>query len=308
MKRSVIPLVVTLLATPALAHDYWLAPAAHVVASDRDVGVSLLVGEKLVSEEDRQFETTRTPRIDLVHGTQTADLRPDAIEGAMPFLTIPLKGAGGHLLVVDRVPANVELPAAKFEKYIRDEGHKGILEERAKRGESAMPGRERYRRNLKALFQVRSERDSTFGTDTGQTIELVPEQDPTFAAPGETVTFRLTFRDKPLANHQLVALSRGGGTVAVVRSASYTTDADGRVKIAIDRRGDWLVRGVHMIRCETECDDVEWDSFWVAYTFGNPMIAAAPRGVPMIAVIGAAAGAMILLAGFLLWRRSRTRR
>jgi uncharacterized GH25 family protein len=309
MKRFLVPLVLTLMATPALAHDYWLAPVTHVVPSDGEVGVSLLVGEKLVSEEDRQFETTRTPRIDLVHGTQTIDLRPTAIEGAMPFLTIPLNGVGGHLLVVDRVPANVELEAARFEKYIHEEGHKGIIEERAKRGESAMPGRERYRRNLKALFQVGAAGDQTFGTDTGQTIELIPEQHPTFAAPGDTVTFRLTFRDKPLANHPLVALSKGTGTVAVVHSTDYTTDADGRVKIKIDRHASWLIRGVQMIRCETECDEVEWDSFWVAYSFANPPIAAAPSGVPMIAVIGAAAGTLIFgLLGFVLWRRSRSRR
>ncbi|MBA3451498.1 MAG: DUF4198 domain-containing protein [Deltaproteobacteria bacterium] len=295
MRGLLIPLVVTLLATPALAHDYWLAPVTHVVPSDREVGVSLLVGEKLVSEEDRQFETDRTPRIDLVHGTKITDHRPVAIEGAMPFLTVSLRGAGGHLLVVDRVPANVELDAARFETYIKEEGHRGIIEERAKRGESTSPGRERYRRNLKALFQVGAAHDQTFAHDAGQTIELIPEQHPTFAAPGESVTFRLTFRDKPLANHHLVALSKGTGAVAVVHSTEYTTDADGRVKIAIDRRGNWLIRGAHMIRCEAECDAVEWDSFWVAYTFANPVIAAAPGGVPMFAIVGAAAGALVLL-------------
>lgn len=308
VRRSVIPLVVALLATPALAHDYWLSPVTHFLTADGDVGVSLLVGDKLVVEEDRPFEAERTPRIDLVQGTQTLDLRADAIQRAVPFLTIPLHGAGGHLLVVDRVPATVELDAAKFETYIRNEGHKGILEERAKRGESAKPGRERYQRNIKALFQVGTERDATFSTDTGQTIELIPEQHPTFAAPGETVTFRLTFRDKPLADHQIVALSRSGGTVKVVHSAAYTTDADGRVTIAIDRRGDWLIRGVHMIRCEQDCDDVEWDSHWVAYTFGNPEIAVTPRGVPMIAVIGAAAGALILVVLGLVLRRTSSRR
>ncbi len=307
--RFVVPLVMTLLAAPALAHDYWLAPVTHFVPGDGDVGVSLLVGDKLVVEEDRPFEGERTPRIDLLHGTHTIDLRPDAMERALPFLTIPLHGPGGHLLVVDRVPATVELDAAKFEKYIVNEGHRGILEERAKRGESALPGRERYRRNIKALFQVGAARDQTFGIDTGQGIELIPEQNPTFATPGETVTFRLTFHDKPLANHQVVALSKSTGAVAVVHSTEYTTDAEGRVKIAIDRYGDWLIRGVHMIRCETECDAVEWDSFWVAYTFGNPVTAAVPSGVPMIAVIGAAAGTLIFgLLGFVLWRRTRIRR
>jgi len=309
MRRFVVPLVLALLAPPAMAHDYWLAPVTHVLPSDGDVGVSLLVGDRLVVEEDRPFEGERTPRIDLLHGPRTIDLRSDALERAVPFLTVPLHGIGGHLLVVDRMPATVELEAAKFATYLLNEGHKGIIEDRAKRGESALPGRERYRRNIKALFQVGAAHDTTFGIDTGQTIELIPEQHPTFAAPGDTITFRLTFRDKPLANHQVVALSKGSGTVAVVHSTEYTTDADGRVTIAVERRGAWLIRGVHMVRCETDCDAVEWDSFWVAYTFANPVIAAAPSGVPMIAVIGAAAGAMILaLLAIVVWRRSRSRR
>ncbi len=305
-----ILLVVAALASPAIGHDYWLATPTLVVPSDQDVGVHLLVGEHLVSEEDRQLETQRTPRIDLFHGTEKTDLVPTAVEGAMPAFNFSLKGGGGHLLVVDRVPAMVELEAARFEKYIQAEGHKGIIEERAKRGESAKPGRERYRRNLKALFQVGTARDGTFGIDAGQTIELVPEQHPVFAAPGDTVTFRLTFRDQPLANHHVVALSKGTGAVAVVHSADYTTDADGRVKVAIDRRGEWLVRGVNMIRCETECDANEWDSYWFAYSFANPETAKSPGGIPMIAVIGGAAGAVILagVALLMLRRRSRTSR
>jgi len=306
----VILLVVSVLATPARAHDYWLAPVAYVVPSDREVGVSLLVGEHLVSEEDRPLEKQRTPRIDRFHGADRVDLFPAAIEGALPAFTIRLEGAGGHLLVVDRVPATVVLDAGRFERYLLAEGHKGIIEERAKRGESVMPGRERYRRNLKALLQVGAARDETFGIDSGQTIELVPEHHPTFVAPGQAVTFRLTFRDQPLANHRVVALSKGTGAVAVVHSTDYTTDAEGRVNIAIDRRGEWVIRGVKMVRCEAECDDVEWDSYWFAYSFANPAIAAAPRRVPPLCGHGAAAGASILmLTGWWWWRRrSRTRR
>ncbi len=303
--------IAVLAPTPAIAHDYWLAPTTHTLDRDGEVGVSILVGEKLVHEEDRPMELDRTPRIELAHGDAVLDLRERQAELAVPALRVPLAGAGRHLLLVDRVPAFVELAPAKFETYLRAEGLDRIIGERAARGESALPGREQYRRNLKALFQVGTARDQTFARIVGQTLELVAETDPAAAAPGTRVAFRLLFRGTPLANHRIEALSRGlGGGVSVVRSATTTTDADGRASFAIDRNGAWLVRAVHMTRCEADClEGAAWDSFWTAYTFANPASSdhASSARSRLLLPIGAS-GAAVLIAAAAWSRRRRVKR
>ena len=60
-------------------------------------------------------------------------------------------------------------------------------------------------------------------------------------------------------------LSRIG---ADVRKATYVSDAHGRINVVMDRQGVWLVRMVHMTRCEG-CDDADWQSFWSSYSFAS---------------------------------------
>ncbi|MEO1978888.1 MAG: hypothetical protein ABGZ24_00045, partial [Fuerstiella sp.] len=44
------------------------------------------------------------------------------------------------------------------------------------------------------------------------------------------------------------------------------TGEDGQVKFTLDRSGLWLIRLVHMQRCNG-VPDIEWESFWAAYSF-----------------------------------------
>jgi hypothetical protein len=258
------------------------------------------------------MEQARTPRLELLHGGSASDLLPTTREGDRPMLALPLRGAGGHLLVLDRVPAYVELEPEKFDSYLQEEGLGHIVPERARLGEAAKPGRERYRRNLKALFQVGTTRDDTATRTVGQTLELVPDRDPSFAAPGDTLTVRITFRGAPVSGLAVDALSRGASAdgVSSVYARRYTTDRDGKVAIAIDRRGAWLVRTVHMTRCETECEDADWDSYWAAYSFGNTAIAGASSASSSASrlwiVIAIGVAVVLGVLGFLV-RRARRR-
>ncbi len=249
----------------AFAHDYWLVPAQYVVPSDRDVNVSLFVGEDFVGDEEKHFEHARTTRLTLVRADKTEDILPSATEGALPMLQLHIQGSGGHLLAVDRNASRIELEAKKFETYLHDEGLDSIIQERARRGESSKPGRERYTRYLKALIQEGAAADATYGVVVGQNLELAPTQNPVFASPGSTFPWIVRFQGVPLAGAQIEALSRVG---ADIRKTSYTSDAQGRVNIVIDRRGVWLVRMVHMIRCDG-CDDADWASFWTSYSFAT---------------------------------------
>jgi hypothetical protein len=36
----------------------------------------------------------------------------------------------------------------------------------------------------------------------------------------------------------------------------------------LDHSGEWLIRLVHMRRCAADCAEIDWESFWGAYSFG----------------------------------------
>ena len=303
-----------ILASRAHAHDYWLVPAELVVPGDRDVAVSLFVGEDFVSDEEKPFEPPRYPRLSLLHAGRVQDLAGAAVAGARPLLRLPLRGEGGHLLVVDRNASRIELEPRKFEAYLAHEGLGAVIRERARLGESDKPGRERYSRYLKALVQVGRVRDETYGASIGQRIELVPEVNPVFLEPGAELPVVVRFAGEPLAGAKLEAFSRDG---ADIRGASYTTDVAGRVRVAIDRRGVWLLRLTHMVRCQ-DCSDADWESCWTSYTFASAdpsgsVVAAPSMFAPssprfgILRIVAVLAGAAVLAAGGYLFLRRRRR-
>lgn len=250
----------------AAAHDYWLVSnALYVARPPRTLGVSMFVGDGFVAEEEKPHASGRTERLDVVTRAGRTPFGDASADGALPALRVTVRDEGGYLIVLHRNAARIELEAAKFETYLKEEGLEAISAERARRGEGAKPGRERYVRFLKTLVQVGDDRDDVFATESGEALGIVPRQNPVFVAPGGTLDVRLVLRGAPLAGTKVEALSRVGSDI---RAAAYVTDRDGNARITIDRRGAWLLRAVHMARCEG-CEDADWQSAWTTYTFGS---------------------------------------
>lgn len=299
-------------ATAAHAHDYWLLPAQLVMPHEGEVAISQFVGEDFAAHDERALKLARFPKLAHLHAGASEDLAASAVDGALPMLRVSLRGAGGHLIVADRNASRIELAPSKFEAYLEHEGLGAVSKERARLGESGKPGRERYTRHLKALVQVGSARDETYGARAGMRLEIVPEANPVFVEPGAALPVLVLFGGAPLPGVRVEAFSRDG---ADVRGASYTTDAEGRIRVAIDRRGAWLLRLVHMIRC-AGCADADWESFWGAYTFASAdPSGAAVTAPPMFAPkrggalrIGGAIAAGALLLGAAIYVRRRRRR
>jgi uncharacterized GH25 family protein len=263
--RLLLCLALTLLAAiPVAAHDYWLQADTFFVKPGDTTALHLHVGDEFVSEGERFFQKKPTLRFDLVHGKDTVDLLPLGVEGKTPAANLTLKQAGTYLVRMERAPAKIELEAEKFNKYLAEEGLDGVLEQRKKLGEDKQPGRERYRRFLKALLQAGDERDDTATTVAGQMLEIVPLQNPYRLKTGDTLTVRILFDGKPLAGAKVFAHRRAGDKVT---TQSTRTTADGDVAFKLDGDSVYLIRLVHMRRVTGE-DGIDWDSFWAALTFG----------------------------------------
>lgn len=154
-----------------------------------------------------------------------------------------------------------------------------------------------------------------FGSSKGRSI-IASRWSGRLLRPGQDLVVRVQFHGVPLANARLEAFSRDGSDV---RAAEYLTDAGGRIRVRIDRSGVWLLRMVHMIRCE-KCDDADWESFWASYTFATAnasggsirapdMFPAAKMSRTKTAVISGALGIFTTILGaYFLRRRARRTR
>ncbi|MEZ4450861.1 MAG: DUF4198 domain-containing protein [Nannocystaceae bacterium] len=262
---SVAAIVVALTATSAGAHDYWLEFQPLAPAVDQALALSLWVGEDFVAEAEKAMQRDRTVSLRHLHRGGDEDLRAVGREGAAPLLEVPLKTPGGHLLSLERDPSHIVLRARKFNRYLEHEGLSSILDERRRTHQRLRRARERYTRYLKAFVQVGDAADGVSTRPLGHRLELVPDRDLAALRPGDRLGVRLLFEGAPVAGAQVEAFvkrSRGGPATG----QAAITDGDGRIEVAIGEAGAWLVRTVHMQRCEA-CDDADWESFWTSYSF-----------------------------------------
>jgi uncharacterized GH25 family protein len=147
--------------------------------------------------------------------------------------------------------------------YLNDEGLDAIVASREQRGEARVPARERYRRYLKALVQVGNRRDKTYRRELGHRLEIILLADPTTPQNGDLLPVRILFNAKPLIGVRVFVQSIDGKGS---RPESAVTDRTGVATVRLKRPGCRLVRLVHMERAQAG-DEVDWESFWAAYTF-----------------------------------------
>lgn len=255
------------LAAPALsAHEFWMLPEPSAPAAGQSVRLSLHVGEQFAG-----VPVAFTPELVATFRHFTAagsnDLRMRTLPGATrPEVDVPLARAGSHLLVLDTHPSFIELEAGKFNDYLREEGLQHVLKARERAGTSAQPGRERYRRNVKALVRVGDGSDGTFAVRTKQRLEIVPRTDPFHAVPGAALAFEVNFEGRALPAALLKIWQRSGDGVTQLEAV---TDRRGAASFTLPRAGTWMASVVHMVPAAER--GIDWDSYWGNLTFTVPV-------------------------------------
>ncbi|MGB7069782.1 MAG: DUF4198 domain-containing protein [Pyrinomonadaceae bacterium] len=267
MKQVLAVILALVFSVSAFAHEYWLEPDMFFLKAGEETALRLFVGEGLKKEEERLFQASKTPLFRRYsHGVGSGiDISANARDDVSPLMDILFAKAGSVMFAMERNWSYISLEPKEFDQYLREDGMEYIIAEREKRGESGKPGRERYSRFLKTLVQVGDKTDSTYKKRTGLKLEIIPLDDPYFIAVGNSILFKVLFEGKPLREKTIFADAREGESIS---KSKFTTDRNGEVSVKIGRRGVWLIRLVFMRRCERDCGDADWESFWGAFSFG----------------------------------------
>ena len=269
--RWLVAGVVALACAPAFSHDLWLEPATFSPQAGEGVAVRLRVGENLVGDA-----LLRDPALiqDFIY-VDAAGRKPvagRAGDDPAGFIRFPAPGltvVGYHSHF-----SAVELPAEKFNQYLKEEGLDAVLAERARRSQSGAGVRERYARCAKSLLLSGPPSDAQGDRPLGFTLELVAERNPYALRTGEELPLRLTFQNRPLAGVLVVALN----SRAPARKQAQRTDSNGRVRFQLAPGGMWLIKAVHMVRAPV-ISNTDWMSYWASLTFGvDPARAANAKG------------------------------
>jgi uncharacterized GH25 family protein len=254
-------------AAPVLAHDYWLLPETFTPTLNQAFKVRLYVGDEFKIEEERPFQKDRTPFFQLVSAEEQQDLTQTLTDKQKPISTFTLTKPGTYTLVLDRNASTITLDAKKFNSYLKEDGLLDILALRKAQGTQNKPGRERYSRSIKTMFQVGEPELNIPLEPLKRQIEITPQQNPISLKPGDNFSVLVTFEGQPLANRPVTLLNQ---TKAKLRQEK-ATDNNGQVTFQVPTAGVWMVRLVYMRPCAVSCQKIDWESFWSSLTFAIPL-------------------------------------
>jgi uncharacterized GH25 family protein len=239
MRKLLLVLPALALAASAAAHDLWLQPAAFSVPAGANIPVSLLIGHG----SSRENWGMRSDKVILLRAVSPAGQFTDFLprvrpNTAAPAISLPFAQPGTHVLAMQSSKTESDLPAARFNDFLKEEGLTPALVHRRRTGALGRPGRELYSRRAKTLIRVGRAPATAATRRLGFTLEIVPERDPYALRAGETLPVRIFYEGKPLAG----ALVKLFNLAADERpAAARISNGMGRASFNVPRTGKWLV-------------------------------------------------------------------
>jgi uncharacterized GH25 family protein len=244
------------------AHDMWIVPTTFSPATGQVVGVRFFVGQDMIGDPlPRDPALVNQFVVDDAAGRKPVYGRDGADPAGMMRVAMP----GLFVIGYRSNPSAIQLPAATFNQYLKDEGLDAVAAVRSRRNETGAPAHEQFSRCAKSLVLSGSASEAQHDRQLGFTLELVAERNPYALRGGEDLPVRLTYENRPLAGALVVAMNRRNPSAKL----AARSDKDGRVRFRLPSGGMWLIKAVHMIPAPSGAN-AEWASFWASLTFELP--------------------------------------
>ncbi len=250
----------------AAAHDYWIEASNFQLEVGNRVLFYLRVGEHF-SGKVAAFSPESVKQFRIDSATQQ---RPVTLLRKDPAGMAKVEENGLQVVSFENTSTYLELPADRFNRYLKAEGLESILGARQETGESDQPGKELYSRCAKALLWAGGDvsaaaRPHHHNKPMSLTLELLPETNPYGIQAPASMGVQLLYQGEPVAGALVMALNQSTpNEVQRIRSG-----ADGRVEFNLHRGGLWLLKAVHMVRAEAQAKE-DWRSYWASLTFELP--------------------------------------
>lgn len=267
--RIIYPLVALLCLTePVEAHDFWLQPQRFWIGPGTAVPIAILVGHGV----DRAPWAVASNRVVALRGIgptgvvdHLATLRARAV-AAIPAMRFAAPGT--HIVAIQSSHSRSELPAVRFNDYLKEEGLTPAIRMRARAGKTGAAGREIYSRRAKALVQVGppGARQPHVTRPLGLTLEIVPERNPYEAGRTPRFPLRILYQGRPLPG-ALVKLTNLDADQKPV--ATRLSDGTGRAVFTVPSSGNWQFNVVWTRPLGSD-PRADFDTTFSSLTFGFP--------------------------------------
>lgn len=258
MKTIVLTILLLMPAILLQGHDLWLSALPQQSDRPGEVLLTLSVGERLdVHELMQASDVRRMTSFEALSIDGVRNLREEVHGKSSAIISL---ARGTHLISMQRPPSNITLDLETARHYLEEEHHEHLVD---RIPVDAMNMRERFSRHLKTIVQVGDRIDETWRSTVGQTLEIVPLDNPLTARAGDSLRVLLLLESSPLEDAPIWIFGAEGEDI---RSEIAYTNRYGIASLTIPAPGSVLIRTVHVRPVEGD-ELIDLESFWAALTF-----------------------------------------
>lgn len=243
------------------AQEFWMMPDKFQYQQGDTIRIRFNVGENFVGETwNLRMERIRS--VALHTKSDVLDIQSRARAGRGEHLRIHAAKEGTYLITMEGENAFVELPADRFNAYLKEHALDNAANLRKEANAEGQPGRELYRRITSLIVQVGNTQDDTYKKVTGLPLEIIPARHPADMKKGDLVPFKILFNGKPVFGARVyVWNSKNNKTF----NQPIYSQQDGTIDVRIFNDGDWMISVVKMVPVSNPKAD--WQSFWSSLVF-----------------------------------------
>ena len=263
----ILAFILALVASPVLAHEFWLEPLDYQVASDGRLEAELVNGQDFTGVK-LPYLPQRFVNFVVFAGDQSA--RVGGRPGDRPALNQAPLAEGLNIAAYQAVNATVNYETLdKFESFVKHKDLGNAIAVHRERGLSEENFGEVYSRYSKTLIGV----GNGAGSDrrVGLETELVALTNPYTDDLSGGMRVQLFYRENVRANDQIEVFEKdAGGRVAI---ATYRTNEQGVASFPVKPGYRYMVDAV-VLRVPSEAlqdnTGTVWETLWANLTFAVP--------------------------------------
>jgi uncharacterized GH25 family protein len=171
---------------------------------------------------------------------------------------------GTNLVAFNSTNSFIELEAAKFNDYLKEDGLINAIDYREENNETDSAGREFYQRCAKTLIQVGQVKDKTFSISTGLPVDIIPATNPYQLKTNGELHVKILFMNSPLPNSIIKIWHRINEKT---EKFELVSDKKGEIHFPVITSGKWMISTVRMERLQNN-PEAQWQSYWGSLTWG----------------------------------------
>jgi len=264
MKKTAFTLLSLFVILLGGAHEFWLEPQYFQLKTGQQVNLRFRVGEHFEGDNwtgNRQLVDTLKVYFDGFDD----NLENAISDSTGDSLNLQFFNEGTVLVAFQSKNKFIELPAEKFNEYLKEDGIDNIAAWRREHGETDSASREYYQRNVKTLIQVGGNKTDNYKKATTLPLDIIPLNHPYRLKKGQDLQVRVLYRKTPLAGQLIKVWHKLNGKV---ETSDLRTNANGELSFPVSLAGQWMASTVYMEKVDSTEPAAKWQSYWGSLTWG----------------------------------------